>query len=102
MKLSSTLTATHAIPTGDGSVLRVAATGDRNANERFCRRGLGFLSGMIASLFLCERERKEVVFCFRSVPPQATLLGPKDRHVDPIHRPRGKAPWRCRRSNRPA
>jgi hypothetical protein len=29
-------------------------------------------------------------------------LGPKDRHVDPIHRPRGKAPWRCRRSNRPA
>ena len=42
---------------------------DRNANGRFCRRGLAFLSRMIASLFLCERERKEVVFWLRPVPP---------------------------------
>ena len=49
MKLSSTLTATRAIPPEDGPVLGVAATGDRNANERFCLRGLAYLSRMIAS-----------------------------------------------------
>jgi hypothetical protein len=50
----------------EGHTLPIRLEGSKR-QQAFCRRGLAFLSRMIASIFLCGERAKGVVFCLSTV-----------------------------------